>query len=375
MQIYLYLFILSGVAIAAMFDVHGIQNEQSYLLTIATLLGIGLFSSTFGISLPDARKHLVLIVKAVTVGVLLKALIIGAVMSLVLQSAFGFILGIIVAQIDPLATAVLMKGNRMSKHAQTILRAWSSFDDPMTVLLSLCAPVVIAFATGTTWHPIQNTAQDAGLAGYLVQVAVNLGFVAGVFVLWRLIKRRSGTANYVLTALVALGMYGLFIGALSVAIYYFLMLGIAILGLFMRPPIDKAISHALQWALYVAAILLGILLLDGINIWKGFALGLAAYISQILVGLLLTRKLERRDRLHIAFAQQNGITAIILALLFEAYYPGTVSIVGPAIITINIIYVIANRLLDTYLDKDSKSLKSAHYPIATSRTRPSSSKK
>ena len=177
--------------------------------------------------------------KAITIGVLLKACIIGGILTVVLQNPFGFILGIIVAQIDPLATAALMRGNRISKPAQTILRAWSSFDDPMTVILSLYAPVVIAFLTGLQWQPIRGTMQELGVTGYFLETGINLLFAAGIYLLWILMKRHSKATNYVVIGMVALGMYGLLIGALSIAVYYFWMLGIAILGLFMRPPIEK----------------------------------------------------------------------------------------------------------------------------------------
>lgn len=92
--------------------------------------------------------------------------------------------------------------------------------------------------------------------------------------------------------------------------------------------------------------------INGVNILTGLALGGAAYGTQILVGYLLTRKLPSRDRMHIAFAQQNGITAIILALLFETYYPGTIAIVAPAILVINTLHATANCLLDVRWSKD-----------------------
>jgi NhaP-type Na+/H+ and K+/H+ antiporter len=340
---------LGGLAIATIFGIGSVQNEQWYLLTVATLLAAGLYSSTFGISIPDARKHVGIIVKAITVGVLLKALIIGACMAVVLRSPFGFILGIIVAQIDPLSTAALMKGSRMTKRAKAILGAWASFDDPMTVILSLYAPMAVALITGTTWHAIRGTAQEVGLGGYFIETAVNLAFAGGVFVLWQLMKRHSKATNYVVVGLIAVGMYGLLAGALSIGVYYFWMLGIAVMGLFLRPPIEKAVDRVVRWALKLAAIVLGILLCNGVNPWAGVALGFFAYSAQIIVGLLLTRSLKRQDRLHISFAQQNGITAIILALLFETYYPGTVAIVAPAIITINVLHLFANAVLDMHL--------------------------
>jgi NhaP-type Na+/H+ or K+/H+ antiporter len=357
----LYMFMLGGFVIASVFSIGSVQNSQWYLLAVATLLAGGLYSSTYGISITEARRHVRLILKAITVGVLLKALIIGAGMALVLRSPFGFILGIIVAQIDPLSTAALMKGNRMTKRAKAILAAWASFDDPMTVILSLYAPVVGAMLTGTHWEAVHGSMQDAGLAGYFTETGVNLLFAGGVFVLWQLMKRHSKATSMVVVVLVALGMYGLLVGALSVGVYYFWMLGIAVLGLFMRPPIEKMLEHTVRWALHMAAVLLGILLVHGVNLWPGVALGFFAYSAQIIVGLLLTRKFTHKDRLHIAFAQQNGITAIILALLFETTYPGTVAIVAPAIVVINVLHVAANHAVDMHLAGDYRQLAPRRY--------------
>jgi NhaP-type Na+/H+ or K+/H+ antiporter len=357
----LYLFMLTGLAFAYVFNIGNIQNDQWYSIIVATLLVAGLYSSTFGISIAEARTHWRLILNAITVGVFLKALIIGSIMALLLQHPVGFVLGIIVAQIDPLSTAALLKGNRMSQKAKTILASWAAFDDPITVIMSLYAPMLVALMVGTSWAPIHGTAHAIGVGGYLTETGVNLLFAAGIFVLWHLLRRYAKAANAVVVVLIALGLYGLVVGSLSVAVYYFWMLSVAIMGLFMRPPIESTLTHAVTWALNAAALLLGILLINGINIGAGIALGLAAYGAQVIVGLLLARKLAQRDRLHIAFAQQNGITAIILALLFEQYYPGTIAIVAPAIITVNVTHAIANALLDAYLSKDTALLTPRHH--------------
>jgi hypothetical protein len=120
--------------------------------------------------------------------------------------------------------------------------------------------------------------------------------------------------------------------------------------LFLRPPgIAKFIDHAIVVALGAAAVLLGLLLVDGIDLWKGIALGVAAYFAQVIVGFLLTRGLPEKDRWHISFAQQNGITAIILALIFEPIHPGTVAIVAPAIIVVNGLHWAVNKFVDKKL--------------------------
>ena len=112
---------------------------------------------------------------------------------------------------------------------------------------SLYVPILVALLLGTHWQPIRGTMQEAGLFGYLAETGINLLFAGGIFILWRLMKRHSRASNYLVVGLVALGMYGLFIGSLSIAVYYFWMLGIALLGLFMRPPIEAAVTFTVRW--------------------------------------------------------------------------------------------------------------------------------
>ena len=116
------------------------------------------------------------------------------------------------------------------------------------------------------------------------------------------------------------------------------------IGLFLRPRI-KRLPDLISAAFYIAILLLGFLLVNGIDWFNGLVLALAAMLAQILVGFLLTRGLPTVERFYLAFAQQNGITAMILALLFETELPETVGIVAPAILFINLGYYLINRRL------------------------------
>ncbi|WP_219508378.1 hypothetical protein [Nonomuraea ceibae] len=82
--------------------------------------------------------------------------------------------------------------------------------------------------------------------------------------------------------------------------------------------------------------------------WTSLMLGLAAFAAQMLAALVLTRGLAFADRVHLGLAQQNGITAVSLALAFERDFPGFVAIVAPAIVTVNLVHVAANRLSDAW---------------------------
>jgi hypothetical protein len=190
----------------------------------------------------------------------------------------------------------------------------------------------------------------ANMISYIQELGLNLGLAAQAFCLYTVIRYYANHISAWMAFGVSLASYALLAIAFSVSLLYFMMLGIALIGLFLRPPkLDKTIDHAITWALCAAAVLIGLLLVGGIDIWKGIALGIAAYCAQIIVGFLLTRGLPGKDRWHISFAQQNGITAIILALLFEPVHPGTVAIVAPAIIVVNGLHGVMNKLLDKYV--------------------------
>lgn len=339
-------YILGGAAFAILTGTH-LEQAGWYNLLVTSLLVVGLYASTFGIDIREARQHLRIIVSAVTLGVVMKALIIGASLSVLFGDPFFFVLGVVVAQIDPLSVSWLMRGKRLSSKAKTILASWASFDDPITVLLSLYVPLLVVQLTGADIGTLSQ-AGDVSLTAYFNDIGVNIAFAAGVFMLWLLAKYYAKkTSQWVMAAGAMLGYLALAV-VLSLSALYFLMLGIALIGLFLRPRgVSKTIDHIVVWALRIAAVCIGLLLSNGIALWKGLALGIAAYVAQILVGFLLTRGLEKRDRWHIAFAQQNGMTAIVLALLFEPIQPGTVAIVAPAIVVINGLHGIANHLIDT----------------------------
>jgi NhaP-type Na+/H+ and K+/H+ antiporter len=310
-----------GYLIARVGGLTDLSESTAYLHGTALLLGIGLYASTYGIDLDELRRDRRLVLSAITVGVLAKALLIGVVLALAFRDPIFFVLGVAVAQIDPLSVAALLGDQRMSPRAKSILAAWASFDDPMTVILSVYTVSLV-------------TSGSAGLHGYPLDLALNLAFAAVAYLLWRLV------GGYRVLALVGLAVL------FAVAVSQFLMLGLAIAGLFYRPRLDRVIGPVTSGALAVAVVLLGMLLLGGIDVGRGAALGAAAFGSQIVVGWLLTRHLPRLDRMHLAFAQQNGITAIILALRLEADHAGSVAVIAPAILVANMLFIVVNAVVD-----------------------------
>lgn len=316
-----------GLGIASIVDISNLPQQPYYEPFTYTLLAIGLYGSVHGIALEELRAHKNIILRAVTIGVLLKTIIIGGILYLFTQQPGAFLLGLSVAQIDPLSVANLIQGgsSKLSERARTILGAWSSFDDPMTVLLSIYALYFFIPQEPTT----TLLASALPFLGGLVQ---NLVFSAIIYLLAR--KLKSNELALTLLLIVCFGM----------AIYFRWMLGIALIGLFLRPNI-KQLPHIISTAFYISILLLGFLLIGGISWASGLVLALGAILAQIFVGFLLTKNLPKDERLYLAFAQQNGITAMILALLFEKSLPGTVGVVAPAILFINLGYFLSNKLL------------------------------
>ncbi|MFJ4282525.1 hypothetical protein [Streptomyces massasporeus] len=86
----------------------------------------------------------------------------------------------------------------------------------------------------------------------------------------------------------------------------------------------------------VAAVTLGVVLK------AGMISGVMAFAAQAVVAVLLmplfVRGLSRRDRILLGIGQQNGLTAVLLALTLERDFPKTVGIVAPAVVTVNLLH-------------------------------------
>ncbi|QHY94055.1 Sodium/hydrogen exchanger family protein [Streptomyces sp. S4.7] len=125
--------LVAGLAIGLLTEPGNPADLPLYTFTAGVLLAIGLYGSTHELEAADVRENLRAVVVALTLGVLLKAALISAVM---VGGPEAIVLGIAVAQIAPLSVAAMGARHRMSRRAKTLLSAWASFDDPMTVLLS-----------------------------------------------------------------------------------------------------------------------------------------------------------------------------------------------------------------------------------------------
>lgn len=333
-------FIPIGLGIGTWSGVRGLEHSTSYRLLVATLLAIGLYASTRTIDLAKVRPDARLILRVVTMGVLVKAALIGGTLALAFRDPLFLLLGVAMAQVDPLSVARVSRDQRLSTRAQRILSAWASFDDPVTAVLTLSVAVVLGPHLAQAPMPLMGGDGPAvGLLGFLGDVAL-AGLVYG---LWLLTHRSAHPRVW---------QYPLLVAALVVAVTQFHLLAIAIIGLFLRPPLAGLTRWALAAAGAAAAVLLGVLLaaaVTGPALARGIALGVAAYAAHAVVAVAMTRSLPKPDRVHLTLAQQSGVTAIVLSLLLETDFPGVVAVVGPAIVTTNLIYQVTNWVVGRHL--------------------------
>jgi NhaP-type Na+/H+ or K+/H+ antiporter len=342
----------AGVGVARLADLHNLPSSAGYLWTATVLLAVGLYSATYEISGADLLGKRGLVLTAVTFGVVIKAALIAAAMYVVFRAPEYIVLGVAVAQIDPLSVAVMQHRSRLSAQAKAILAAWSSFDDPVTAILAVYLSTV-ALNLSLLERPDNDLL--GGYSSVWVDVLLNALLAVVAFVVWhvmRALARHRGDEHTPATWpwwLRALAVVALLITG-AVGVMEFLMLGIALTGLFFRPGIGAALRWVTPAALIVAVFMLGLVLAGGVDLAPGLVLGVFAFGAQVLVGLAFVRSMPSWDRIRLALSQQNGITAIVLALLLETIFPGTVAVVGPAILVIGVLHLVSNAIADRIED-------------------------
>jgi len=180
---------------------------------------------------------------------------------------------------------------------------------------------------------------------YIYKLTFNLLFALVVFLIPKLFRGMFKKFDFVEVSFLFL----IFI----FVIYFKLMLAIALIALFLRPNLQHIMDKLVMWAFYLSIILLGIFLSNGVQVIWGLILASFAVLSQIVISIILVRKFTWKDKVYLALAQQNGITSIVLAVLIEKAFPGTISIIAPTLFFINILYYISGHIADKYFQYSS----------------------
>lgn len=346
-----------------MLRVAGPERSLPYMLVASALLCFGLYMAVYGIDKLEAKRHWRTVLIAVTFGVLCKYFVIFLSAYALTNNWRYAVIGMAVAQIDPLSVASLQDDPRMNARTKTILNMWASFDDPMT---ALATPFLLGIVANTVHADLSQGGWLDTLKGILpfVLALLLVGFIA----LRRRMHDSRGTRGWIHrleddekaknATLSGVGLVSVPGRLYSVA---------AMAGWIIRPKWlgeGRRAELLTNTALYSATFLLGILLSGGVDITGGITLGFATYASQVLVAWLVmwlgtkasstesdaTNRLSRRDTWHLALAQQNGITAIVLALNLEPVIPGSVAAISMAIVIVNVLNFVCNWTYDRLTD-------------------------
>jgi NhaP-type Na+/H+ or K+/H+ antiporter len=231
-------------------------NHLSLEHFLYALLVLGLYGSVYDIDIKAMKENKKIFIMAITLGIVFKVIFVSIIFYLISGNILAFLFGTILCPIDPLAvTALLKKNTRMfSDQARSLLRSWSSFDDPIITVIA----IYLIFPFILSQMAIDE--YQFKITDYFRGMGLNIGFALLTFLInqW---SKKFAFLQYILLGI-----------TLIIAVYYKLTLGIAIIGLFLRPNLKDYLSKTIAVCYYLVALLLGFLLIQGFDIFAGFIL-------------------------------------------------------------------------------------------------------
>jgi len=298
-------------------------------------LVVGLYGSVVGIDLEAIRRRKRLAILIVTVAVPVQILATGGLMYLIYPLGVSFLLAAAIDQIDPLSTSTLLQDKeKMSAEAKGILRVWAAFDDPVTVLFGflILFPLVAGQSAGVS------------LESYAFGLALNLAPAVVLGLLYRFTKILQNRVVASIVLILTLG-YAFFTKSYLLA---------AIAGLMLRPIPHRYLERVIGVLFYAIVLVVGMALYAyGVDVRLGILLAVVEFfVIQPLTSVVLFSG-TASDVFRIAYAQQNGLTTLLMGIGFESLGIRVLHILLPAIIAVNTFNLVVNRI---YTWKESRGL-------------------
>jgi NhaP-type Na+/H+ or K+/H+ antiporter len=336
-------------------------NQPAFPMFASAALVIGLYGSVVGIDLVAIKPHWKRAILIITLAVPIKIIATGILTYLIFPINITWLVAVAISQIDPLSVETLINNKkRMSETAKSLLRVWASFDDPVTVIFGFL--VLLPLVAGT------NLGLD--FSTYMIGLAANLLPAVLVFFLMRFLKRYK--TDYSVSEHVssqdlnpALRKVNnrqriIYYTIIAVALVYAFATGsylfAAITGLLVRIPEQdhKLLSSVISVLYSIVVLIVGMsLYTSGIDIAFGLVLAFVAFFIVQPSSAILFFKGRRLDVLRIAFAQQNGLTTLLIGLAFQAVGFDVLPILIPAIVCINLMNLLVNMGI-SWLEDDNR---------------------
>lgn len=305
--------------------------ELQYFSTFTTFaLVVGLYGSVVGIDLDAIRKRRRLAIVVVTIAVPIQIVATGALMWLIHPMAISFLIAVAMTQIDPLSIDTLLRDkDKMTEEAKGILRIWASFDDPVTVLFGFL--ILLPLVTGG-----QTT--DVTGQSFMIGLVYNLAPAALVLLLKQYTKVLENVAIETIL-LVALLVFAFFTEAFLLS---------AILGLLLRPIPEKYFSQAIFVLYHLIVFTVGMAIfafgMTPDDLRLAFLIAVVEFfVIQPLTSIIVFNGTPS-DLLRVAFAQQNGLTTLLMGIAFESMGIHILHILLPAIIIVNLMNLVVNKI-------------------------------
>jgi hypothetical protein len=249
-------------------------------------------------------------------------------MYLIYPAAISFLAAVAIDQIDPISTATLLQDKqKMSEDAKGLLRVWSSFDDPVTVIFGFF--ILLPLVSG------KSAGMGSDVASYLIELAMNL---VPALLLW-LLHRYTNWLQTRRTALLLMAL------VLVYAFFTHSYLLAAIAGLLLRPIPERYFSRVIQALFYAIVFVVGMAIYSyGINLRLGILLAIVEFfVVQPLTAIALFNG-TASDVFRLAYAQQNGLTTLLMGIGFESLGIHVLHILLPAIVAVNLFNLAVNKL-------------------------------
>ncbi len=319
---------LLGVGVGKWTEINPITQSFFPVFTSFALV-VGLYGSVMGIDLNAIRNRKRVAVVVITIAVPLQIVATGLVMHLIYPVAISFLLAVAITQIDPLSVDTLLRDKEsMSDEAKGLLRVWASFDDPVTVLFGFL--ILMPLVSDTT----VTLGGDALSFG--VGLIVNL---LPAVLLWGLSRWSKVLDNQVVSLI-------LLLLTLTFAFFVEAYLLAAITGLLLRPELPKKyLPRIISVLYYIIVFVVGMAIYNyGVDLRLGILLAIVEFFVIQPMTAIIVFNGTASDLLRIAFAQQNGLTTLLMGIAFQSLGFEVLHILLPAIVIINVLNLVVNKI-------------------------------
>lgn len=321
---------LVGVGIGVASGINPVEVKGFSEFTSLALV-IGLYGSVIGIDLEAVRRRKWLAISIITIAVPLQILATGLVMYWIYPVGLSFLLAVAIDQIDPISTATLLQDKqKMSEEAKAILRVWASFDDPVTVLFGFF--ILLPLVSGQSFALAGSTTSPLA---YLGSLALNL-IPAGL--LWLVYRHTSWLKKRPIAV-------GVLVVVLAYAFWSHSYLLAAFAGLVLRPVAERHFQRAINILYYAIVFVVGMAIASyGVDLRLGILLAIVEFFVVQPLSALVMFNGRTSDVFRIAYAQQNGLTTLLMGIAFESLGLRVLPVLLPAILAVNLFNLGVNKL-------------------------------